>query len=387
MAGSDNDSDDASVHNEATNTQQQPNIQPQIITTVSNNNAKFPYLKKDEYEVWAMKMEYWITNNDMNIWKVIQNGNILKRTGRDYDGESIPDDHVADFHYMDDTMDIWNAVKARFGGNAESKKMKKSMLKQEFLEFRTGDAGEFALMGVTFKTKLDNHLVQTKKWRNSSKNMFRLIDSSMSVRTKVGLGFTNCISENKLGWDDSAFSVFTTNSEDVEGRPIFHRFAKTDSMKVVPLPLSGDYTSLSDHSDLDESQMSYGLLVIRMVILIKRTGKVNIPPARPQPVPTGKPKVFVPVPTGRYNMPFPIPTDRGYSPSVSSGWWIDGQLLLSPLQVVLGNHIEKVYTGYPRTIVNLIHLHTDDNMADLLTKAFDGPRFNHLVVIMGMLNP
>ncbi|GKF76910.1 hypothetical protein Tco_0229380 [Tanacetum coccineum] len=48
MAGSDNESDDASVHSEATIAQQQRNIQPQIITTVSNNNAKFPYLKKDE---------------------------------------------------------------------------------------------------------------------------------------------------------------------------------------------------------------------------------------------------------------------------------------------------------------------------------------------------
>ncbi|GJZ96889.1 hypothetical protein Tco_0669223 [Tanacetum coccineum] len=53
---------------------------------------------------------------------------------------SIPDDHVADFHYMDDAKDIWNAVKARFGGNAESKKMRKSMLKQEFLEFRISEA-------------------------------------------------------------------------------------------------------------------------------------------------------------------------------------------------------------------------------------------------------
>ncbi|GJW15455.1 hypothetical protein Tco_0019588 [Tanacetum coccineum] len=163
--GSDNDSDDASVHSEATIPQQQRNNQPQYITTVSNNNAKFPYLKKDEYEVWAMKMEYWITNNDMNIWKVIQNGNSLKRTRRDCDGrviilppttadehiavqreskarttllQSIPDDHVADFHYMDDARDIWNAVKARFGGNAKSKKMRKFMLKQEFSEFRIG---------------------------------------------------------------------------------------------------------------------------------------------------------------------------------------------------------------------------------------------------------
>nr|GEV98090.1 putative ribonuclease H-like domain-containing protein [Tanacetum cinerariifolium] len=108
------------------------------------------------------------------------------------------------------------------------------------------------------QTKLDSHLAQTEKWRNSSKNLFKLIDSFMSVRTKVGLGFTNYISKNELGWDDYAFSVFTTKSEDVEGRPIFHRFAKTDSMKVVPPPLTGDYTSLSDHTDLDESQMSYG---------------------------------------------------------------------------------------------------------------------------------
>ncbi|GJT25971.1 hypothetical protein Tco_0895908 [Tanacetum coccineum] len=80
----------------------------------------------------------------------------------------------------------------------------------------------------------------------------------MSVRTKVGLGFNNYIRENELGWDDSAFSVFTTNSEEVEGRPLFNRFAKADSMKAVPPPLSGDYTPLSDHIDLDESQMSYG---------------------------------------------------------------------------------------------------------------------------------
>ncbi|GJS37215.1 putative ribonuclease H-like domain-containing protein [Tanacetum coccineum] len=55
--------------------------------------------------------------------------------------------------------------------------------------------------------------------------------------------------------------------------------------------------------------------------VLLRTGKVNITPARPQPVPTGKPKVPTPVPTGRQNRPIPVPTDRGDSPSVTSGWW------------------------------------------------------------------
>nr|GEX70936.1 hypothetical protein [Tanacetum cinerariifolium] len=59
--------------------------------------------------------------------------------------------------------------------------------------------------------------------------------------------------------------------------------------------------------------------VLQAVLL--RTGKVNIPPARPQPVPTGKPKVFTSVPTGWRNRPFLVPTNRGYSPSVSFDWW------------------------------------------------------------------
>nr|GEX57022.1 putative ribonuclease H-like domain-containing protein [Tanacetum cinerariifolium] len=77
--------------------------------------------------------------------------------------------------------------------------------------------------------------------------------------------------------------------------------------------------------------------------VLLRTGKVNIPHVRPQLVPTGKPRVFAPVPIGRPNRPFLVPTGRGYSPSVIFAWWerIDGQLLLSPQQVVLGNHIDK----------------------------------------------
>nr|GEZ65260.1 ribonuclease H-like domain-containing protein [Tanacetum cinerariifolium] len=42
---------------------------------------------------------------------------------------------MADFHHLDDAREIWLAVKARFGGNEESKKIRKTMLKQEFSEF------------------------------------------------------------------------------------------------------------------------------------------------------------------------------------------------------------------------------------------------------------
>ena len=53
---------------------------------------------------------------------------------------AIPDDHMGDFHHMEDAKDIWRALKARFGGNEESKRMRKSMLKQEFQEFNITEA-------------------------------------------------------------------------------------------------------------------------------------------------------------------------------------------------------------------------------------------------------
>ncbi|GKE11794.1 hypothetical protein Tco_1415345 [Tanacetum coccineum] len=48
---------------------------------------------------------------------------------------SIPEDHLAKFHKMTDAKEMWEAIKSRFGGNDESKKMQKYILKQQFESF------------------------------------------------------------------------------------------------------------------------------------------------------------------------------------------------------------------------------------------------------------
>nr|GEU64504.1 xylulose kinase-1 [Tanacetum cinerariifolium] len=53
--------------------------------------------------------------------------------------QSLPEDHMVDFHHLDDAREIWLAVKARFSGNEESKKMRKTMLKQVFSEFSVSE--------------------------------------------------------------------------------------------------------------------------------------------------------------------------------------------------------------------------------------------------------
>ncbi|GKE78353.1 hypothetical protein Tco_1544473 [Tanacetum coccineum] len=104
----------------------------------------------------ALEDPDWVANADHNLWKIVQQGNSPKRLGKDAKGNTIvhppvsldeyvavqrenkvrtlllqalPEDHMPDFHHYDDARDIWMAVKARFGGNEESKKMRKTMLK------------------------------------------------------------------------------------------------------------------------------------------------------------------------------------------------------------------------------------------------------------------
>nr|GEV14369.1 hypothetical protein [Tanacetum cinerariifolium] len=226
---------------------------PQI-TTVTNISAKFPYLKKGEYDIWAMKMQNFISSSDLLCWNIVRKGNSAKSMTTDKDGNlkirppvtveehqqvqrkekartillsALPDEHMGDFYRMIDARDIWNAIKARFGGNAESKKMQKFAVAVVSPHSET----KFAFVGLSYEaaqekqelmTKLDNEIANQAKWNNSGRNLYKLIDSSMS------------------------------------GQPIYNRFASVDHMKAVPPLLTRNYMPPSNIPDIDESQMVYG---------------------------------------------------------------------------------------------------------------------------------
>ncbi|GJR61343.1 putative ribonuclease H-like domain-containing protein [Tanacetum coccineum] len=181
-------------------------------------------------------------NSDHNLWNIVLNGNSRKRTGRDPKGnimilppvsveeqiavqretkartillQSLPEDHMADFHHLDDARDIWLAVKARFGGNDESKKMRKSMLKQEFSEFRVSES-EGLHKGYDRFQKILSQLNQMQaKPDNEDCNMkfLRALPPSWSqvaitLKTKGGLDY--------LSFDD-LYNKLRTLEIDVKG--------------------------------------------------------------------------------------------------------------------------------------------------------------------------
>nr|GEV27303.1 putative ribonuclease H-like domain-containing protein [Tanacetum cinerariifolium] len=49
-------------------------------------SAKFPYLKKGEYDIWAMKMQNFISSSDLLCWNIVLKGNSAKSMTTDNDG-------------------------------------------------------------------------------------------------------------------------------------------------------------------------------------------------------------------------------------------------------------------------------------------------------------
>ncbi|GJV22874.1 ribonuclease H-like domain-containing protein [Tanacetum coccineum] len=128
---------------------------------------KIPIIKKGEYDIWSMRMHQYICHTDHNLWDIIVNGDLQEEpapTG-DQSGPSappapktakqlaakrnqervksilllvIPDEYLLKFYNVPDAKSLWEAIKSRFGGNEESKKMQKNVLKHQFENFTTG---------------------------------------------------------------------------------------------------------------------------------------------------------------------------------------------------------------------------------------------------------
>ncbi|GJW70563.1 putative reverse transcriptase domain-containing protein [Tanacetum coccineum] len=115
---------------------------------------KIPIIRKGEYDIWSMRMRQYICHIDHNLWDVIVNKDIEEEPAPTGETSAPPapktakqlatrrnqervksilllailDEYLLKFDNVADSKSLWEAIKSRFGGNVESKKMQKIQL-------------------------------------------------------------------------------------------------------------------------------------------------------------------------------------------------------------------------------------------------------------------
>ncbi|GJZ16301.1 putative ribonuclease H-like domain-containing protein [Tanacetum coccineum] len=107
-------------------------IESQSETTQTVSVLKLP-IKIRDYDLWSMRMEQYLTHTDYALWEVIVNGDAPVVASASVEGPIPP-------KTAEQKLARKNELKAKstlFGGNKESKKMQKTILKQQYENFTT----------------------------------------------------------------------------------------------------------------------------------------------------------------------------------------------------------------------------------------------------------
>ncbi|GJU27954.1 putative ribonuclease H-like domain-containing protein [Tanacetum coccineum] len=122
-------------------------------------------------------------------------------------------------------------------------------------------------------------LFRTKRKERMANVSLEETDSSMSTRTKIGLGFQENFGVDEV-FDLSTPSVFYSDQVEKEDKPLYSRFVKVGEMHVVPPPITGTYMPSPYQSDIEETK---GPKTFAGVCLLKTqiptTGVYSIVPA------------------------------------------------------------------------------------------------------------
>ncbi|GJW25221.1 hypothetical protein Tco_0039032 [Tanacetum coccineum] len=251
---------------------------------VSDNEGNSEWKFKEENLNWKFKEEIHAVEKERKARTILLMA-ILK-------------EHLRRFHGMDDAKEIWEAIRTRFGGNANSKKMQKAVLKQQFEAFTISSSEglekgydrslppAWSNLAMTMRTKPDvdtlsiddlynnlrvfeQELTSTSKSSASAQNV-ALVSHSKSSNNKVKSGHTGPYStyspstssnnipkrEVPASFDDEViYSLFAKQSEDLD---LLH-----EDLEHI------------DDVDIEEMDINWqiAMIAIRMKKFYKKTGR------------------------------------------------------------------------------------------------------------------
>nr|GEU80911.1 hypothetical protein [Tanacetum cinerariifolium] len=105
-------------------------LSPQVVAA-----AKLPIVNPNEFNLWKIRIEQYFLMTDYSLWEVILNAKKNELKARGTLLMALPDKHQLKFNIHKDAKSFIEAIKKRFGGNKETKKVQKTILKQQYENF------------------------------------------------------------------------------------------------------------------------------------------------------------------------------------------------------------------------------------------------------------
>ncbi|GKF24859.1 hypothetical protein Tco_0080753, partial [Tanacetum coccineum] len=155
---------------------------------------------------------------------------------------AILDGHLLKFHGIKDAKTLWEAIKTRFGGNKESNKMQKTILKQQYENFtasrskgldKTYDRFQKLISQLEIHADLDE-LSMDDLYKNLKvyEAEIKSQSSSSSNSNSQNVGFVS--SENTSNTNEAVNTAHELDNEDLEQ-------IDTDDLKVMDLKWRGHF--------------------------------------------------------------------------------------------------------------------------------------------------
>ncbi|GJS86387.1 ribonuclease H-like domain-containing protein [Tanacetum coccineum] len=202
-------------------------------------------------------------------WEVIQRGNGLRKRTKSKDHiayllMALPEDHLAKSHKITDAKEMWEAIKSRFGGNDESKKMQKYILKQQFEGFSVSNSeglhkGYDRFQSLLSQLEIHGAGVSTE---DANQKFLRSLPSAWSqvsliMRTKPGV--------DSLSFDD-LYNNLRVFESDVKGSTASSSstqnvaFVSENTSSTNDVSTAYGVSNSSGHNSQYEHPSSYSLL-------------------------------------------------------------------------------------------------------------------------------
>ncbi|GJV40378.1 putative ribonuclease H-like domain-containing protein [Tanacetum coccineum] len=195
---------------------------------------------------------------------------------------AIPDEHLLKFHGIKDAKTLWEAIKARFGGNKESKKMQKTILKQQYENFAASRSEGLDKTYDRFQKLISQLEIYGEVISQEDANL-KLLRSlplawnniALIMRNKSDLD-TMCMNDlyNNLKAVNTAHEVllptqasYLNHADDV----IFSFFVNQSNSPQ----LDNEDLEQIDTDDLEEMDLKWqvAMLTMRVKIFLKKTGR------------------------------------------------------------------------------------------------------------------